>query len=432
MTRADLTADHPIHRVNRLLRTVSGIVEPQDIQLEFSRALRERGDHLTADAYVAISRRNMPVGQYKITRTTLPDDKPYEDQNPWTHWDSMPAHTGGFLAQHIFDDDPQPHLFTAFDIPEDTVLGVRLARYKSAILLPLYDDGEPLNWSLMLREAPDSYNEDTLEQTLMRANLVGRMTRSLVIRKEVERLNTKLQDQLDEISSIQRALLPQQLPDVPRLSLASSYLTSNEAGGDYYDVFPVGDGRWAMMIADVSGHGAGAATVVAMMSSIVRGYHNLAEGPSAVFRHLNDQLVTRRIESNFVTAWLGYWDPETGGLEYANAGHHAPLVRDPDGAIDRVVGEHDIPLGILDGRDYPINTHTLTRGQTVILFTDGITEAFSPDSEMFGTERMAASLKECSGQPQCVIAHIHDALFDFTRARARDDDQTILAIRVTS
>ena len=432
MTRVDLTSKHPIHRVNRLLRTVSGITDPQQIQLEFTKALRERGDHLTADAYVAISRRDLPSGQYKITRTTLPDDKPYEDQNPWETWDQIPTHTGGFIGEHIFDEHPEPRLFTEFQLAGDPVLGDRLSAYKSAILFPLYDDGDALNWSRMLRKDVGSYNEDTLEQTLMRGNLVGRMTRSLIVRKEVERLNTKLQDQLDEISSIQRALLPQQLPDVPRLSLASSYLTSNEAGGDYYDVFPVGDGRWALMIADVSGHGAGAATVVAMMSSIVRGYHDLSKGPSAVFCHLNDQLVTRRIESNFVTAFLGYWDPESGELEYVNAGHHAPLIREENGDIGSISGDHDIPLGILEGREYPTNSATLTRGQTVILYTDGITEAFSPDNEMFGIERMAHSLSTCTGEPQCVIAHVHDALFEFTKARARDDDQTILAVRVAS
>ncbi|GAB4547155.1 MAG: hypothetical protein Tsb0013_06660 [Phycisphaerales bacterium] len=432
MTRADLTTHEGIQRVNRLLRTVSGLSDPQQVQLEFSKGMRERGDKLSADAYVAVSRRGLPDGHYKITRTTLPDAEPYDQQNPWRQWDRIDSHTGGFLGDMIFEGDPEPKLFREFHLTGDPVLGDRLAPFRSAILVPLYDSGEALNWSLMLREQPGAYDEETLEQLLMRGNLIGRMTRNLIVQQEVQRLNVRLQDQLDQIASIQRALLPDALPDVPRLAMAASYLTSNEAGGDYYDVFPVGDGRWALMIADVSGHGAGAATVVAMMSSIIRGYHDLARGPSAVFRHLNEQLVRRRIESNFVTAFLGYWDPASGSLEYVNAGHHAPLVRDADGSIAALTGEHDIPLGILADAAYPTNTSTLGAGQTVILFTDGITEAFSPppENEMFGTERMAQGLRTCSGEPQCVIAHIHDALYEHTKSRSRDDDQTILTFRV--
>lgn len=432
MTPIDTTSNPRLDRINRMLRTVSGLNDPQAIQLEFSKGMRDRSDKTAADAYVAVSRRDLPEGRYKITRDNLPDAEAYENQNPWQQWDRLDEHTGGFFAEHIFDADPTPKLFREFSLTGDPVLGDRLAGFRSAMLVPLYDEGEALNWSLMLRGESDPFDEEGLSELLMRGNLIGRMTRNLIVKREVETLNIRLQKQLDEISMIQRALLPDKLPDVPGMALASSYLTSNEAGGDFYDVFPVGDGRWALMIADVSGHGAGAATVVAMMSSIMRGYPQIADGPGAVFQHLNEQLTRRRIESNFVTAWLGYWDPEQLTLTYANAGHHPPLVRTPDGDVRTIEGEHDIPLGILDDADYPDNTAQLAAGETVILYTDGITEAFGPkpEMEMFGTDRMATALEKCTGEPQCIIGTIHDALYEHTKQRSRDDDQTILAFRL--
>lgn len=428
MTRLNLNASERIGRINRLLRTVSGLDDPQEVQREFSKGLRDSANR-AVDAYVAVSRRGLEGGRYKITRTSLHDDPPLDKQNPWRDWAKLDAHTGGFIGEMIAE--PEPKILTEFSITGDPVLGDRLAEYRSAMIVPLFDEGEALNWSFMLNLEPGAFDEHDLEEFMMRGNLIGRMTRNLIVQREVKVLNERLQNQVDEIAMIQRSLLPESLPDVPGLMLAASYLTSNEAGGDFYDVFPVGDGRWALLIADVSGHGAGAATVVAMMSSIIRGYPQLIEGPGSVFRHLNEQLLKRRIASNFVTAFLAYFDPDTHGLEYANAGHHAPLVRDADGAMSALNGEHDIPLGILEDAAYPTSHATLEKCQSVIMFTDGITEAFAPDGEMFGTERLAGSMTTCSGEPQCIIGHIHNALYEHTHSRDRDDDQTILAFRVT-
>ncbi len=429
MTQLDIASQPRIARVNTLLRTVSGLDDPQEVQLEFSKGLRD-GSGALVDAYLSVSRRDLKEGEYKITRMPLPDNESDTQQNPWRDWEKLETHSGGFIGEMI--QTPEPKLFSRIHLGGDPVLSDWFSRFGSLMVVPLFDSGEALNWSFMFAERDDAFDEEILERYMMRGNLIGRVTRNLIVKRDVDRLNAKLQNQLDEISSIQRSLLPKSLPDVPGLSLASSYLTSNDAGGDFYDVFPVGDGRWVLMIADVSGHGAGAATVVAMMSSIIRGYPQLVEGPSSVFRHLNGQLVNRRIESNFVTAFICFWHPETGEIEYANAGHHPPLIRDPDGNVHALEGEHDIPLGILHEAAYPNNLATLTDGQTVVLFTDGITEAFSPmpENEMFGTERLAESLVTCSGEPQCIIGHIHDALFAHTTLRTRDDDQTILTFRV--
>lgn len=418
--------DPRIQRITEMLRTVSGLHDPQEVQLEFSRGFNDEGS--LVDGYVSVSRRGLGPGQYKVTRKRIDGAPAYTTQNPWEEWDSIPTHAEGFIGEAI--RTPLPKVFPDFELRGDPVLGDQLAPYRSAMVIPLFDEGDALNWSIMLARAPGTFDMQTLEQYLMQGNIIGRMTRSLIIKKDVVRLNERLTQQLDEISSIQRSLLPRVLPEVPGLSIATSYMTSNEAGGDFYDIFPVGDGRWVLLIADVSGHGAGAATVVAMMSAIVHSYHGLEEGPGALFEHLNRQLTLRRIESNFATAFVGYWDPKSRTLEYANAGHHAPLVRDAGGEVGDIVGEHDIPLGILEDRTYPTNRAVLRPGQTVVLYTDGITEAFGPGEEMFGTPRLEDALRACSGAPQCVMSTVHEHLYAFTGSRTRDDDQTLLAFRI--
>jgi sigma-B regulation protein RsbU (phosphoserine phosphatase) len=381
---------------------------------------------------MGISRRGLGPGQYKITRKMLSTrDIATNQVDPWATWDQIPVHSGGLIGDLI--STPTPKLITELFLRGDPVVGDELAEFGSAMIAPLFDDGEALNWGFMLRHKENDVSERDVEEFIMRGNTIGRMTRVLVVQKEVEALNARLQAQLDEIASIQKALLPDRLPDIPGLSLAASYLTSNDAGGDYYDFFPIEGDRWGFCVADVSGHGAGAATVVAMMHAMLHGTEEKHRGPAAVLRYLNRQLASNRIGTAFVTALFGAWDPRDRRLFVSNAGHHLPTLRRASGDVDQIAGGHDIPLGIMDDVGYEQVDVTLDRGDTVVLYTDGITEAFSPPPrrEMFGLSRLQDALRHCSGEPTCVIDSIHGWLFEHTGgARTRDDDQTIVAMRV--
>ena len=428
MKLIDLSSNDRIASMTDLLRTVSGMKDPQAVQREFGKRL---GPGQNLDGYLAVSRRGLPDGRYKITRRMLGRDQ-FEQNNvdPWRHWDDLPTHEGGFLAELIAA--PEPKLFGELFLRNDPVLGDDLAEFGSAMVTPLFDQGEALNWSIPLRRAPNAFSVTEIEEFLMRGNVIGRMTRNLVIQQEIERLNERLRSQLDQIASIQQSLIPNRLPPIPGLSLAASYLTSNEAGGDYYDFFPMGNGSWGFCVADVSGHGAGAATVVAMMNAILHGSEEKHRGPAAVAAHLNRQLSAKRIESNFVTGLFGCWDPAGRRLTLTNAGHHCPTVRSNSGDVTEIQGGHDIPLGIVDEVGYEQAEVTLDPGDTVVMYTDGITEAFSPppEREMFGLRRLHDALRDCSGEPPCVIESIHEGLYAHTGVRTRDDDQTIVAMRV--
>ncbi|MCA9293393.1 MAG: hypothetical protein KDA20_06235, partial [Phycisphaerales bacterium] len=254
--RQVITEGDHLNEIADLMRTVSALTDPQAIQREFSRRMTAFSG---TEGYLSLSTRSLPAGHYKITRAMLDRTSLANNAvNPWAAWDELPTHSTGFLGEAIATD--RPKYFPDLQLTNDPVLGDQIAGFRSVLLMPLFDEGHAINWGIVLRREADAFTRSDMEEFLYRGNLIGRMTRNLVIRSEVERLNRQLTEQLEEIAAVQRALLPDRTPDVPGLSIASSFLTSLQAGGDYFDYFDLKDGRWGVLIADAAGHGAGAAT----------------------------------------------------------------------------------------------------------------------------------------------------------------------------
>lgn len=429
MDSLDLRTNRSLAGLSDMLQRISAMDEPQDIQNAFARTM---GNYSRIDAYVSVSVRGLRAGEYKITRRLLSKEaRLRSNANPWRDWDDIPTHTGGFIAENIAT--PTPKLHPDLHLTGDPALGDDLAPFRSVMVVPLFDEGRALNWSIGMREAPNSFTEADVEELMLRGNLIGRMTRNLIVRKEVEKLNEERRRQIDMIARIQQSLLPQDLPETAGLTIATSYLPSNEAGGDYYDFFHMGDGKVGVLIADVSGHGAGAAVVVAMLQTILHDFPDRSCGPAVMLDHANRRLVDKRIDGSFATAFFAVFDEARRSLTFSNAGHNRPLIRRADGRIETVEGAASLPLGITTEVGYESGTLALGEGDTLILYTDGITEARAPGErlDMFGAEGLVASLEECSGEPDCVIQSIHGALYRHTGLRTRDDDQTIVAVRVS-
>ncbi len=423
------TFNEELHETADLLRVVSAIHDPQELQRVFSQRLRDISD---TDGYIALSRRGLGEGEFKITRQLLNHETIETNPvDPWREWESLTVHSGGWIGGII--ERGEPRLFSDLQLRGDPVLGDQLAGFNSAAAVPLFDEGEATNWGIMLRREARSFTQKDLHDLLMRGNLIGRMTRNLVIRKEVESLNNRLMQQMQEIAQIQMSLLPERTPSVRGLDIATSYLTSDEAGGDYYDFFEYPDGRFAVVIADVSGHGAGAATVMAMFQTMLHNHAHDDATPGELLRLANRSLVSKKLDGNFITAFLAVIDPTRRHITYANAGHHAPLRHRANGSLDQLALARAAPLGVLGDMTFGEDETTLDAGDTLVLFTDGITEAFSPEPtrEMFGMDGLRRSLEACTGMPGCVVDSIHEALYAHTRSRQREDDQTIVAVRIT-
>jgi len=428
MQRVDLSNQKRLREITELLRVVSSIEDPAELQREFATSM----DLLyPTHAYVGLSRRGLNDGEYKLTRLFMSEqDRENHDFNPWATWDKLPTHTGGFLGDVIRDELPQ--FFRELDISADPVLGDRLAEMRSMMAIPLFDNGHALNWGFVFRKDNDGLDMIDLDEFAMRGNLIGRMTRGLVMQQEVKRLNLKLSKQLQEIADIQRSLLPQITPSIPGVKLATSYLTSDESGGDYYDFFDMGNERWGVLIADVSGHGAGAATVVAMLQSMLHGFQDRSKGPAAMLAYANRELTRKKIDRSFVTAFFAVFDPDRDGLTFVNAGHNPPARRLSTGVVEQIKGDVSLPLGIIEDEEYHEQRWDVGHDDSILLYTDGITEAFSPppDRQMFGTDRLNDALQECTGEPDCMVVSIHEKLYDHTRSRSRADDQTLVAMRI--
>jgi sigma-B regulation protein RsbU (phosphoserine phosphatase) len=348
---------------------------------------------------------------------------------------SLPVSRGGFITEMMRDQ--MPKFVMDLDLRDDPLLGPLVPGMRNCMVVPVFDGDVVVSWNFSF-SAKLSREVDAREvgQAHMITNLLGMASRQLEAVATIRNLNDQLRDQLDALARVQQSLLPSRTPEIPGLEITTSYLTSNETGGDYYDFFQLPGHRWGILIADVSGHGAAAATVMAMLHAILHCYQPLNRGeefdPAAVMEFANDRLVGAGLDGNFVTAFFGVYDPATGKLRYTNAGHNPPRLKDGlSGRISAIDGAATLPLGILPELGARTETLQLKPHDTLILYTDGITEAFSPAPamEQFGTERMDEALVKCSGQPDCVVDSIHAALFEHRKAATRDDDQTIVAMR---
>ena len=425
MRCVEIAHNHDLKVLTELLRQVSEVSDPVSLLGRF-------GQHFwkirAVDCLVTLSCRGLPAGEYKITRTIRPGDGPGEPANPWRDWEKMPAHRGGFLGGLL--EHPAPQLLHELRVVDDPVVGDMLAEMGCCMASPIYDHGEAINWNIYFHRRPDLYTPDHLADHFLTVNLVGTATRNLLAVNRADDLNRRLTAQLEAVARVQQALLPREIPKIPGLKIATSYLTSDEAGGDYYDFFRLPGNRWGILIADVAGHGAAAATVMAMLHAILHGYEGPQFSPDAVMRYANGRLASSRIDSTFVTAFFGVYDPSTGRLEYARAGHNPPrLKQGQTGGVSALDDASGLPLGITHEYDSQTGSVDLGPGDTLVLYTDGITEAFGAGREQFGLARLDQALIGCSGEPECVVDSVHKALYKHTGSLGRDDDQTIVAIR---
>lgn len=433
MDVVDLTQDGRAGELVAMMRRLSLISHPQQLLMEYARTTWAQDP---PDLYVSLSCRDLPPGQYKVTRRIVPAELLAEPSSaagladPWRDWERLPVYTGGLLGQLIAT--PVPKIVRHLELHDDPALGPAIAGLRSCSAMPLFDRGRALNWAVYFSRDPEGVRPQAVIDQIVASNLMGATTRALVAINWAEELNRRLTRQLEQLARVQQSLLPQRTPTIPGLRIATSYLTSDQAGGDYYDFFPHRDGRWGMLIADVSGHGAAAAAVMSMLHAILHAYDGADQSPDSLLRYANAQLVHARLDGNFVTAFYATYDPADARLRYARAGHNPPRLKSGrNGAVRPLEGAATIPLGITGQFEATSADLRLERDDTLVLYTDGITEAFSPAGEMFGTEGLDAALATCSGDPDCTVDSVHAALYRHTGSRRRTDDQTLVALRYT-
>lgn len=251
--------------------------------------------------------------------------------------------------------------------------------------------------------------------------------------KALQTANNRLQRDIDRARRIQEGLLPQNLPDIPGLSVASRYQPAEKVSGDYFDCFPLDPARplgpHCLVMADVSGHGISAAMVMAMFKVLLRRESKPGLAPSAVLDRLNGTILDQIRGLHYVTVFLAHFDPSSGSLLWCSAGHCPQLLVRAGGEVEVLAGD-GLFVGAFDDLGAQDRANSMACGDTLVLYTDGITEAEGSDGELYELERLTRSLREARDQsPGSMLQSALDALELFAPGRARQDDLTLFAAR---
>lgn len=280
-----------------------------------------------------------------------------------------------------------------------------------ADLRALYKGLQALDWDLQDHIRLENSLEEHIE----------RMYRDAEVRERLDR-------DLDTAREVQQTLLPQKLPEMPGsedLSLCVKALPAREVGGDLHDFFYKDEKTLVLALGDVSGNGIPAALLMTMTWTLLRTYAGKEDSPSEVLKKMNETLQQATSAAKFVTMFLAYYDIENRTLRFANAGHCPPIFANLDGSTE-IPGPTAPILGLFEEFESKDVALTLSPGQKVIAYSDGITEASGPDGDMFGASRLEELISKSVGDtPEDLLEKVIGAVQEYQGGSEETDDTTI-------
>jgi phosphoserine phosphatase RsbU/P len=406
-----------------VMRELSRVSDPHAMQQVYTRRMV---DLFPTARRITLSRRRLDYPRFRVTRSsTWPQDvDPRQDPN------RLPVLSGGLFAELLYGEEPR--ILDTIDLEPGDPASEFLEDQQSLIAIPLYDDGAALNMVIATREEPDAFPPERFPDLVWMSNLFGRATQTALLSKQLQAANEASRHEMQMVAQMQQSILPGKLPHIPTLDLAVHYQTSSQAGGDYYDILSLPKGRWGILIADVSGHGALAAVLMAITHSLTKTYSGPPWPPGLLLSYVNRHLASHYTGAfgSFVTAFYAIYDPDRGTLTYANAGHVPPrLIRCDDGTRRALEGKKRLPLGISEREEYPEEVLVLVPGDQVIFCTDGITDAENDAGESFGIEGLDNALSHCPVGAQAMVDAVMGELHQFTGGAPAKDDRTLMAAK---
>ena len=247
---------------------------------------------------------------------------------------------------------------------------------------------------------------------------------------EHERERQRMEQELDIARNIQQALLPRGFRDYPQMAISGVNYPCHAVGGDYFDVFPMGEDRTAFVVADVAGKGLGAALVTTMMQGSLTGI-GIGADPVLLFQHMNKFLCDHTDVGRYATVFFGILD-RSGNLEYLNAGHPSPIVL-RRGHATELFEEGSFPVGLIPEATFATARVKLEPGDTLVLFSDGVTEATDSDNQMYGVPRLCEVLMSQQDAPlEQIQKKVVESVEAFSRGVSQADDITLLLVRYLS
>lgn len=269
---------------------------------------------------------------------------------------------------------------------------------------------------------------------------------SLTIEKAIERINfvhetqqehtqlESLKKDLTTARDIQQYILPQTFPPFPeesdRLDIYASMEAAKDIGGDFYDFFRIDDDRVALVIADVCGKGIPAALFMAVSRTVIRSKGMLYSDAGRCMTESNLPLVAYSADYMFVTVFYAVYNMKTGLLSYCNAGHNRPVLLHSDGTTEVLPKPRNPFVGVYNNVVYKEDTLQMESGDTLVMYTDGVTEACNPARQMFGLGRFCSTLSSLADKNcQQIIETVRAGISDFTAGAEQSDDITMLALK---
>ncbi|HTK95754.1 MAG TPA: GAF domain-containing SpoIIE family protein phosphatase [Terriglobales bacterium] len=294
---------------------------------------------------------------------------------------------------------------------------------RSEIVVPLRTNGELIGVLCTGHSELDGFSEwqrQMLEQLAEQIAVAVHNARQYQREQSLRAAQVK---EAEEARIVQEALLPKASPFAAGFAVQGRTLPAGAVGGDWYDFIPLSDGKWGIVLADVSGKGMAAALLMSATRAALRSMADTCFGPGGVLQKLNRQLINDFPAGRYVTMVFGIFDPAARKLTFANAGHPAPLMLQ-DGEVRPLPTEKGLPLGIAPSSYSEVDID-LKPGTRVLFYSDGISEAVNAEDEEFGEERILAEL----ARPVMCGDLLMDDIKLFAGGTPQHDDATVILIR---
>lgn len=247
---------------------------------------------------------------------------------------------------------------------------------------------------------------------------------------EEEQIYLEMRKEMEMASAIQKKMLPADAPNISGYSIGGKNLTAKSVGGDYFDYIRLDDDKWVVCLGDISGKGLSASLLMSNLQAILRGQVLHLNTPSEILKHANLQLYHNTNAEKFATLFLGILNTKTNELQFSSGGHEYPYLVSSDGNFKRLIA-NGLPLGIFEMSDYENDTIELKPGDSLFVYSDGITECINLAQEEFGEERLEQELLSAGDdryEPTALIDKIFNACFDHSEKQQLFDDMTALVL----
>jgi serine phosphatase RsbU (regulator of sigma subunit) len=238
-----------------------------------------------------------------------------------------------------------------------------------------------------------------------------------------------MERELQLAREIQSAFLPKEIPQIPGWDFAVRWQPARQVGGDFYDILRLDEDRYGFVIADVADKGMPAALFMTLIRTLIRAAAKDKQSPSSVLQQVNELMIPDSKNGMFVTVFYGVLSLSTGDFIYANCGHNPPILKHTQDAKLIELTRTGMALGIFSDIDIEDRKVKLNKDDWLVMYTDGVTEAFSADEIMFGTERLFnVLLRHDFNSSKSLLDDIENAVNEFIRGSDLSDDMTLTAI----